>query len=558
MRSAGDFFPTVRSRAAVGGNTYYFDGEALEMADQPRPRPTPAPNAGYAIWRKRMIFAALAVPSFCSGSIINAQVLTPGLVASSEASPITQLSLQEFVRRVLKANKAVQTKRNEQELADSAVERAQSVFQPKVDIAASSGRSRVQNTLEEDLLRQRLGLFERKGQDYSVGVNGLVASGAKLEVKGTVSRFLTNINESLRGSDASDFRTFYGVTVTQPLARDAGREVTRSRVKIAELDADAARKATIDTEASTAADALFAYLDLGLAQVRMTGWSEKIKVAEQLSADAKSLVRLGRLSESDIWEVQNNLARYRAGASEALQAKIERINRMRGLMLLSAADGWSPLRASDPIPQVSQIRLDIDEDLLVAVERRSDYRLRKLMVEREGVQVVFAQNQKLPRIDLLASYGQNGLAQALRAAVSPNNTGDFPTWSIGLQMSMPIGENQQASADLRAARARAQEALLALKSVESTLANDIDTSHAMIRSSYERYQLFAEIAEREARLTQVLRQKLIAGRSDMRELLVSQERAINSRIAMHEQAVAHAKALTIRALAQGILLDQFQ
>lgn len=496
----------------------------------------------------------LAGGALCLTDIARAQGPNAQLPATV---PQIDLSLQQFVQQVLKANKAVRSKRNEQELADSAVGRAASIFQPKLDLGTSIGQSRVQNTTEEDLLRQRLGVYERKGQDYSAGVSSLLPSGAKVEFKGTMARFLTNINESLRGTDANDYRTFYGVTVTQPLARDGGVEATRSRIRVAEIDADAARQATADTESSTAADAVLAYLDLGMAQARLAAWAEKIKMAEQLAADANSLVKLGRLPETEVWEVQNNLARYRAGASEAQQAVIERINKMRGLLLLSASDGWAPLRASDALPRVSATRLDLNEDLQVAIDKRPDYRMRKLMVEREGVQLVFAQNQKLPRIDMVASYGQNGLAQAIRPAVSPSRTSDFPTWSIGLQLSVPIGENRQAAADLWAARVRKEDALLGLKAVESALANDIDTSHAVIRSSIDRHQLFAEIADRETRLAQALRQKLLAGRGDMRELLVSQERVINSRTAMQEQAVAHAKGLALLALARGTLLEQF-
>ena len=496
----------------------------------------------------------LACGALCLTDIARAQGPNAQLPATV---PQIDLSLQQFVQQVLKANKAVRSKRNEQELADSAVGRAASIFQPKLDLGTSIGQSRVQNTTEEDLLRQRLGVYERKGQDYSAGVSSLLPSGAKVEFKGTMARFLTNINESLRGTDANDYRTFYGVTVTQPLARDGGVEATRSRIRVAEIDADAARQATADTESSTAADAVLAYLDLGMAQARLAAWAEKIKMAEQLAADANSLVKLGRLPETEVWEVQNNLARYRAGASEAQQAVIERINKMRGLLLLSASDGWAPLRASDALPRVSATRLDLNEDLQVAIDKRPDYRMRKLMVEREGVQLVFAQNQKLPRIDMVASYGQNGLAQAIRPAVSPSRTSDFPTWSIGLQLSVPIGENRQAAADLWAARVRKEDALLGLKAVESALANDIDTSHAVIRSSIDRHQLFAEIADRETRLAQALRQKLLAGRGDMRELLVSQERVINSRTAMQEQAVAHAKGLALLALARGTLLEQF-
>ena len=482
---------------------------------------------------------------------------TPAPQPGAAAVVPTELSLPQFVRQVLLANKAVRSKRNEQELADAAVGRAGSAFQPQIELAALNGRSRVQNTPEEELLRQGLGQYERKGQDLTAGLSGLLPSGAKVEVKSTMSRFLTNINENLRGSDAYDYKTFYGLSVTQPLARDAGVEVTGSRVRVAELDADAARQATADTESSTVADAVLSYLDLGLAQQRLAAWNEKIAMAQRLAADARSLAKLGRLAETEIWEVENNLARYRAGASEAQQALVERINKLRGLLLLGATDGWAPLRAADALPQVSQTQLDLEQDLQTARVKRPDYRMRQLMLEREGVQLAFAQNQLLPRVDLVASYGLNGLAPSLQPSLALNRTNGFPTWSAGLRINVPLGENRQAAADLKAAQVRRDDAQLGLKAVESALANDIDSSHAVIRSSTERHRLFAEIADREARLVQALRQRLLAGRSEMRELLISEERVINSRTAMQEQAVAHAKGLTLLALAQGTLLERF-
>lgn len=509
------------------------------------------------LWRCCMVLLLSAgAMSATTQNSWSQQPVLQSVVASSQVP--TDLSLPQFVRQVLLSNKTVLSKRNEQELADAAVTRAGSAFQPQVELSAMNARSRVQNTLEESLLRDGLGLYERKGQDYSVALSSLVSSGAKVEVTGKMARFLTNINENLRGSDAQDYKAYYGLTVTQPLARDAGAEVTRSRVRVAELDADSARQATADTESSAVAEAILAYLDLGLAQQRLAAWNEKIAIAERLAIDAKSLVKLGRLPETDVWEVENNLARYRAGASDAGQAMIERVNKMRGLLLLTASDGWVPLRAVDPLPQLSQPQLDLEQDLQTAFYKRPDYRMRKLMVEREGVQLVFAQNQKLPRIDFVASYGLNGLAQSAKPSLQYHRNSDFPNWSIGLQVLVPLGENRQAAADLRSALVRKQDALLGLKAVESSLANDIHTSHEVIRSSIERHRLFTEIANREARLADAVRLNVQVGRGDMRELLIIEERVINGRTAMQEQAVANAKGLVLRALAQGTLLESYQ
>ena len=107
---------------------------------------------------------------------------------------------------------------------------------------------------------------------------------------------------------------------------------------------------------------------------------------------------------------------------------------------------------------------------------------------------------------------------------------DYPSWTLGLQLSMPIGENRQAKADMQAAKLRKEDALLQLKGLEVAIANDIDTGIGMIVSATERWTLWREVAEREQRQLELERTRLTAGRSDMREILLREERAINARL----------------------------
>ena len=514
-----------------------------------------ARSNGWRRWTKALRYLVVLGPLGCicpswSQAVRNQQ-------ESAVVTVPTQLTQSQFVRLVIQANKSVRSKRYEQEIASALVVRADAAFQPQIEVSTFNGTSRVQNTPEESLLRQGLGLYERKGQDLTVGLSQLTRFGAKVELKGTMARFLTNINETLRGTDTFDFKTFYGATVTQPLARDAGADVTESRVRVAKIEEQASLQVASDTVSSTVTDAVLSYLDLALAQQRLESWNKKIALGERLISDTRALVKVGRLSDVDVWEVENNLARFRAGASEAGQLLVERSNKLRTMLMLESASELAPLRAIDPLPLLTEVKLDYDLDLQTAREKRPDYRARVLMLEREGVQLAFAQNQKLPRLDLIASYGFNGLSQILQQSLSLNRTSDYPSWSIGLRMSMPLGENRQADADLRVAQLRRDDAGLGLDAIKSAMANDIANGHAIIRSSIERYRLFAEIADRESRMAEALRQKIKAGRAEIRELLISEERVINAQMAMQEQAVINAKGLALLALAQGRVLERF-
>jgi outer membrane protein TolC len=90
------------------------------------------------------------------------------------------------------------------------------------------------------------------------------------------------------------------------------------------------------------------------------------------------------------------------------------------------------------------------------------------------------------------------------------------------------------------------------------IANDIDTGIGMLSSATERWSLWKDVAEREQRQLELERTRLTAGRSDMREILLREERAINARLAVVEQQVAWSKADILLEAAQGQLLDRWR
>lgn len=89
------------------------------------------------------------------------------------------------------------------------------------------------------------------------------------------------------------------------------------------------------------------------------------------------------------------------------------------------------------------------------------------------------------------------------------------------------------------------------------MASDIDTAISMMNSAAQRWSLWDEIARREQMQVDQERRRLSAGRSDVREILFREEKAINARLAVIEQQVAWVKAQVLLDAAQGILLERF-
>ncbi len=480
------------------------------------------------------------------------------IAALAQAAKPVPLSLKFMVERLLSSNRTVLSKQYEGEIAATGIDRAQAAFQPAATVSAQNGRSLTLNTVEEKLVRSNTDVYDKYGQDYSLGLSQLLASGAKVEGKVTLSRFATNLVKDQMSPEGRYNRSYYGVGVTQPLARDAGTQVTMARLRQAELDTAAAQHANRDTESSVAADAVLSYFDWSLAQQRVALAMEKIAMGERLLALARNLSRLGRLPQSDVWEVENALIRYQASVSEARQAELERVNKIRTLLMATVDDLPDLLKATEALPTVKLEPLELQDSLALALQRREDLRLRKTLLQREGIQVAYATNQALPRIDLVASYGLNGLSMSAYTAFSRPATAPFSSFSVGLQMSLPLGENKQARADLAAALVRQKDALLAIKALEVSIANDVETSAGLLQSSVQRWTLGRETLQREQQQLELEHKRLASGRSDFREILTREERVINARLGLIEQQVAYARAEALLQAAQGTLMERFR
>lgn len=494
-------------------------------------------------WLSHRLIAACCLASFGAG----AQTLPQAM------------SLSELVTQVRLKNKDILSKRADKNIAATGLDRAAAAFQPLASLSATNGRNRQPSTYEEILSRGGTDPFySRDGQDYTAAISQLLPTGAKLEAKSTLSRFITNINQKDgRPEGAKDNRTYWGLSVTQPLAKDAGLEVNSARGLVADLDLAAAEHTMAETESTVVAEAALAYFDLVLMQHRVAAAQEKIETGQALLAQAEAQARQGRLPETEVWEVKNSLSRFRAAWSEALQSQRERLNRLNTLLMATADHSGNAWRAADPLPEVRAFQGDAAQALGLALSTRHDLKLQKKLLEREGVQLVYAQNQALPRIDLVASYGRNGLAYSFTRAFNDTAMAENPGWSVGLQMQIPLGENRQGRADVVAAQLRRENALLNLKALEVQIANDIDTSLSMLASAVERWKYWQSVSQREQQQLVLERQRFAAGRSEMRDILMREERAVNARVLLLEQQLSFAKAQIILESAQGILLQRW-
>jgi Outer membrane protein len=137
-------------------------------------------------------------------------------------------------------------------------------------------------------------------------------------------------------------------------------------------------------------------------------------------------------------------------------------------------------------PPIATPTLDVDAAVKRALADRSDLQRARKDIETANVGVTYTTNQKLPDVRVNANYAANGLGgtQVLRTGGFPGTiigsgpgtdfgsvlnqlfSSDYPTWSVGLNVSYPLGTSADQANAARAQLERKQ-ADARLKSIES-------------------------------------------------------------------------------------------
>jgi outer membrane protein TolC len=194
-----------------------------------------------------------------------------------------------------------------------------------------------------------------------------------------------------------------------------------------------------------------------------------------------------------------------------------------------------------------------------------------LEIASRDIRVAFNRNQKLPRLDLEASLGVNGLAGDLAEVPGTSgaraNRGDYwhsfdqtargdgYEWFAGLRFEYPLG-NRAAEARYRRAGHEKRQALYRLKGLENTVETEVRNALTTVERGFERVQ----VAERFQQLADITlgqeMERLQEGLTDTFRILDFQAAVIEARVRKANALVDFNQGLTSLFRAMGANLDR--
>jgi outer membrane protein len=485
--------------------------------------------------------AVLALALSATGRLVSASeqppAPRPGADTAASSGPVVRLTADEAVRMALENNLGVQAERLGPEISTLAIAQARAAYSPTL-VSTTTTRSSTQpptsfltggvttQVITNESFRATGGMAQNipwGGGRYEFALDG--------------SRIKTNAFSSYNPQLGSNLQASF----VQPLLRDFRIDALRQQLQTTRNDQVVADLRLREQITLTAQAVRNAYYDL-------LGAMEGYKVARQsLDLSLESLrnnqtrVEVGTMAPIDIIEAEAEVASNEE-AVIAAEARIRTVeDRLRALVLNpNQSDFWSVRLEPSESPAVVPMAIDVEAAVANAMANRTDLARARKQIENADVAVRYAENQKLPGLDVIASYNLIGLAGTQiqygegfpPAIVRETQRGfggalrdvfgqQFRTWTVGMQFSYPIGASQ-AEAAAASARLQRQQGTASLRDMELQVATAVRDAARQVNTNLKRVEATGKARDRAERRLEAEHKRMNAGLSTTFQLFQAQ------------------------------------
>ena len=280
-----------------------------------------------------------------------------------------------------------------------------------------------------------------------------------------------------------------------------------------------------------------------------------LELAERLMAENKKRVEVGALAPLDEKQAESQVASSQAAV---LSAEGDRDTQQRRLKSLLSDDysTWrdATIKPTEPLLAIPET-FDLRESWRRGLTLRPDLLQQKLTLEKQGYIVKYQQNQLYPQLDITGTYGYAGSGADSGMAFDQIRGQNNPFWTVGGQMTVPLG-NTAARHNYRAAKVTKDQIALQLKQLQQNILITIENDVAVARTALLRAKATREARLYAAAALDAEQKKLDNGKSTSFVVLQLQSNLTSAQSAEIRALADYNIALAQLALDEGTTLER--
>ena len=370
------------------------------------------------------------------------------LAARAGAAPLT---LDDAIRLALQNNQRVKVSAFSPQISRANVTTAYGAFDPALTFRRTYSEAETAGTIAPFVRRPLT-----QEDDYSLSLDGLMPWGLTYSLGATATNSRGTFN-----SFSDNYVTFGGVTVTQPLLRGFGFGATLANLRVAKANRGISDWQHKQTVIDTVTNVIVVYNNLQQARENLRIAVISRDGAAQLLKDNEKKLKVGATSDAEVTQAQARVASREETILFAERSVHDVENQLRLLIGDTAFTvNGAPFETVE-LAAAPDIAVDPTADIKKALELRPDYQAARLGVAIDRANNALAQNQLLPRVDFVGSYGYSGLDRDFATARSQVRNEDARSYSAGVVVRIPL--------TFAEGRGRARAAKLNLRQGEADL-----------------------------------------------------------------------------------------
>ncbi|TMB60875.1 MAG: TolC family protein [Deltaproteobacteria bacterium] len=453
----------------------------------------------------------------------------PGVPASPALAvphPITRdeqvqpVSLKEAIALALQNNPGIAAQRLEPGRQDETVLQAQAQFDPTFAGELLHSHSVTPNT--SSLAGTRTTVVDDRSANFHLFKElrpGTVA---------TIDFLNDRLDNNARFNQLRpQYKPQLNFSLVQPLLRNFGWDFSYLVVHVAEQSADAALYQFEAQLADFVETVIGAYWNVVRARETLAVQRESKALADRTVEENEARVRVGLLPPVATLEAQAD-AKSREELVIIAENDLAIARQQLAQLVYYRPDGTFVPRTLEPAEEAApeDLRVDLDETLAIALAERPEIAASARGVQVQQLNEKIAGNGLLPRLDMVGSYGVNGISGQNRPIISTFDTGAgncFPnpgspgTFICNSPFGGPASEAYErlTSNDFR--------------SYSFGLQFQVPLSNALARSEYSQSRIAREQAELNHR--ELLSRVTLEARQTVSDVITSRQRIDTARVA---------------------------
>lgn len=477
-----------------------------------------------------------------------------------EGEPV-YLTVRDIVTATLAQNLSIDIVEKDREVAGERVWEELGIYDPTLNLSVINSRiDRQTGQFTSSPSNQIPTYLDTTTSEASLSQRTPLGTVLELFVTDTRTRNRTSFNSNLNtlGFVNPSYESEVGVSVTQPLLKNAGPLVNNSAIRISKLQLNQTNESFRAEVINRLSDVIRAYWELDFAIRNAEVQRQAIVSAKELERVNDLRVRVGTLPRLSLFQAQAQVAERESLLAQTESDIIEAQDRLLELMNWEADNRFEQWdRPIIPVNQpTSFLDAELDDETLtnIALRFRPDYQSAKIQVDIADINQRVTKRQMLPELNLVGSYSFSGLENQRSESYDTLRTGDYQNYSFGATFTYPLF-NRAARGQFRQAEDQFYQSEVQLEELELAIYRDVRSAARRIRTAVRQVEATTRQVKADIEALDAETKRQQVGERTTFDVLDFQDNLAASRANQARAFADYQTALVDLAQAMGITLD---